>query len=71
MIVFPIRTVLTAISNIQEESSNKHTEIKHLDAKVQQLTLQISNKQEKMEKLSIQHNLKINDKKAALEHLER
>ncbi|KAK2162513.1 hypothetical protein LSH36_97g06019 [Paralvinella palmiformis] len=64
------KTVLTAISNIQEESSNKHTEIKHLDAKVQQLTLQISNKQEKMEKLSIQHNLKINDKKAALEHLE-
>lgn len=65
------KRVLASINNIQEENSNKKTEMKHLDAKIQHLRLQISNKQEKLEKLTIQHSIKMNDRKAALEHLEQ
>jgi hypothetical protein len=63
--------VLSQINNIQEDTSSKTIEIKQLDGKAQQLVLQISTKQENMEKLSMQHNMKMNDRRATVEHLQK
>ena len=65
------RAVLTQINNMQEETGTNRREMKQLDAKAQQLTMQIRTKLEKLETMTMQHNMKINDRRATIEQLEK
>lgn len=59
------------MNEVREQASSKRESIRELESKIQQRQRMVTTKQEKLDKLTMQHNYKVADRKATLEQLQQ